>query len=387
MTSLGRWVLGLTAVGALLVAPMPAAATVIFFDDFEAAGMSPPVLNTAPVGWTVTDGTVDLVGSFPGGSGSPFAGLCVGSPTPGTCVDLDGSTNDAGTLSQTLLNVAAGSYLVSFWAQGNARGAADDTMNVYFGTDFITLTLQSGDPWKYYSFLVDNATLQNLSPLVRARWRRQPGHPDRQRAGGSGARAGHSVAPRQRADWPRAAAPAPQLVDCVSSRLAQEGRNEAQAGGSAGDLGLGAASRLEADTVRGLAIGNSSNIPADFGAVTVGNGLDTGITVTTGQTLSVTAAEDDCWSAGDAPRTSNANGLLGSTTGCGFGGDFGTLHEVGGFGAPFGSLVGLIGGQYYLLGTNYLNTVTSSRRPVPLLLGHLHRRQLRLDHRERRGGA
>lgn len=163
MTSLGRWVLGLIAAVALLAAPMPAAATVIFFDDFEAAGNQPPFLNTAPVGWTVTDGTVDLVGSFPGGSGSGFAGLCAGSPSPGTCVDLDGSTGNAGTLSQTLPNVAAGSYLVSFWAQGNARGAADDTMNVFFGTDFITLTLQSGDPWKYYSFLVDNTTLQNLT--------------------------------------------------------------------------------------------------------------------------------------------------------------------------------------------------------------------------------
>jgi hypothetical protein len=123
-------------------------------------------------------------------------------------------------------------------------------------------------------------------------------------------------------------------------------------------LGFGAASRTEAIPFEVFALGNSADITG--GVVTVANGLDTGIFVTAGQTLSVTAAVDDCWSAGPSPRDSNADGLLGSTTACGFGGAFGNLAEGGGFSAPFGSLVGLIGGQYYLLGTSFFDAVTSS---------------------------
>ncbi len=162
MMSRGRWLLASIAAVALLVAPMPAAATVIFFDDFEAVGNQPPSLNTVPVGWTVTDGTVDLVGTGGGGYGY----LCAGSPSPGTCVDLDGSTGNAGTLhrpSRTWLRARTSS------ASGPraTRGAADDTMNVYFGTDLITLTHVSGSPWPVLQLPGRRRDTPESGPLVR----------------------------------------------------------------------------------------------------------------------------------------------------------------------------------------------------------------------------
>ena len=102
LTSPGRWVLALVAV-ALLAVPMPAAATVIFFDDFEVAGNGPPGHGAGrwtgvPNGRQITpgSGTVEVVGP------SFYGNLCAGGPSPSHCVDLDGSTDDAGILTKDL---------------------------------------------------------------------------------------------------------------------------------------------------------------------------------------------------------------------------------------------------------------------------------------------
>lgn len=136
-----------------LMAP-PASAGVIFFDDFEA---NPGGQNTVPAGWSVLpgSGTVEVLGP------SFFGSLCAGSPSPGHCVDMDGSTNNAGTLYRDFL-LAPGQYWVSFQMRGNARNTAFDSMLVdvapLVGT--FNIMLQGTDGWRPFSFLVTNPTLQ-----------------------------------------------------------------------------------------------------------------------------------------------------------------------------------------------------------------------------------
>jgi hypothetical protein len=87
------------------------------------------------------------------------------------------------------------------------------------------------------------------------------------------------------------------------------------------------------------------------------------LTFTAGQAFTVTVAADDLWSAGALPRWSNADGLTGprfatgsdesgEAAGTQIGADFGQ-HCQNGLCAAFGSLVGEIGGEYRVLGTNF----------------------------------
>jgi hypothetical protein len=92
---------------------------------------------------------------------------------------------------------------------------------------------------------------------------------------------------------------------------------------------------------------HSSNIS---GGTVNGTPLLTGLFFDTGDAFTVSVAIDDLWSAGAADRTSNADGLTGVPPYGG--GDYGLL-AVGGFSAPYGSLVGRLGSQYFLLGTSF----------------------------------
>ena len=82
-----------------------------------------------------------------------------------------------------------------------------------------------------------------------------------------------------------------------------------------------------------------------------------------GQMLTISSSTDDLWSAGALPRYSDANGLTGArfatasddsgqAPGTQIGSDFG-LYDFDGFSAPYGALVGRIGGVYQLLGANF----------------------------------
>jgi hypothetical protein len=93
-----------------------------------------------------------------------------------------------------------------------------------------------------------------------------------------------------------------------------------------------------------------------------GTGLAS-LSVNAGSRYTVSASLTDLWSAGALPRWSNANGLTGNTFATGtdesgepagtlIGADFG-LHSQAGLSAPFGSLVGEIGGVYQLLGASF----------------------------------
>lgn len=93
-----------------------------------------------------------------------------------------------------------------------------------------------------------------------------------------------------------------------------------------------------------------------------GTAVATGLTVAAGDAISVLQRLGDLWSAGALPRYSDGNGLTGdrfSTPGddsgqplfTQIGQDFG-LYSQGNLSAAYGSLVGVIGGQYFLLGSN-----------------------------------
>ena len=87
------------------------------------------------------------------------------------------------------------------------------------------------------------------------------------------------------------------------------------------------------------------------------------ITLTNGEFFVVSSSTDDLWSAGALPRYSDANGLTGDRfatasddsgqpVGTHIGANFGlwTQHSIS---APFGSLVGEIGGVFHELDANF----------------------------------
>ncbi len=110
------------ALSALMAAPVSAAT--IFADNFDAEGGS--VLNyTGFQNWTVSEGTVDLVKS------GDFSIVCLGGT--GSCVDLDGSTNDGGRMDSLPFSFNAGDRVeLEFWMSGNQRGGAADVFSVGF---------------------------------------------------------------------------------------------------------------------------------------------------------------------------------------------------------------------------------------------------------------
>lgn len=121
---------------ALLLGATAAHAAVFFSDNFDASVSG---LNVVPTGWTVTDGTVDVV---PAGGG-----YCQG----GQCVDLDGSSRDAGVLSRSFALTGGTLYTLSFDLSGNKRGGTDD-VTILFGSSSLVLTgLLAAQPYATYS--------------------------------------------------------------------------------------------------------------------------------------------------------------------------------------------------------------------------------------------
>jgi hypothetical protein len=113
--------------------------TVIFSDNFNG---TPASLNTVPAGWTVSDGTVDVVDS------GTYDLTCTGAI--GRCVDLDGSTGTPGTLSKSFASVAGTTYNLIFDMSGNQLGYAPDSVTVNFGTASQVINLVSSAPWANY---------------------------------------------------------------------------------------------------------------------------------------------------------------------------------------------------------------------------------------------
>lgn len=122
--------------------------------------------------------------------------------------------------------------------------------------------------------------------------------------------------------------------------------------------------------VLGLHCGAVSAAPMTFDVFAFDNstsgtgvGLDTGINLSAGQMFTVMVDPSDLWSAGDLPRWSNADGLVGDlfTTGSDesgepagtlIGRDFGLYTQFGET-FPFGTLVGSIAASFFALGINF----------------------------------
>ena len=115
----------LLACAAVLILGTPAAAITMLSDDFSGYGNA-TVLNAPD---TLFDGVWQTVG-FPAetvdfiAGGSTFGALCRGDAA---CIDLDGSTSNAGVF-QTVELFAPGQYLLSFRIYGSSRGSAEDVV-------------------------------------------------------------------------------------------------------------------------------------------------------------------------------------------------------------------------------------------------------------------
>jgi hypothetical protein len=122
---------GLTCAGA-------SHAVTVFSDNFDA---NPVGLNAVPAGWSVSGGTVDIIG----------LGLFDLLPGNGAYIDLDGSTGASGLLSIGL-NLAAGvEYTATFDLAGSQRGTAE-TGTASFGTAALSYVLDSSDPFTPFQF-------------------------------------------------------------------------------------------------------------------------------------------------------------------------------------------------------------------------------------------
>ena len=120
----------------------------------------------------------------------------------------------------------------------------------------------------------------------------------------------------------------------------------------------------QATTVDVYAMEHSSSIGEGPGPHPRGSGLDTGIDVTAGEKLWITAT--GCWSAAiaDPSRTSDANGLIPSFSNpCTSVAWTSGQWTQGGLTANFGSLVGSIdGGDFFLIGTDFYKTIEHTGR-------------------------
>lgn len=138
----------LLATALVALAPVAAQAQPFFFvEDFEAQVGGG---NVVPSGWSVTSGTIDVV--YPGW----WNNLCQGGA--GKCVDLDGSTNQGGTLSRTFSLAANTQYTLTFEFAGNQRGAQDDDFTVNFGTTTFSKSVKSADAWAAHTMSFSTGT-------------------------------------------------------------------------------------------------------------------------------------------------------------------------------------------------------------------------------------
>ena len=125
------------AVTLLLGSSLTHAAAPIFSDNFDSYAANQLNWNPpASSGWTVSDGTVDLVGA----GGTDLI------PGNGRYVDLDGSTSNSGLFSNHVDLVGGTTYTLSFDLGGSHRGSTE-TVNVNFGSTAASYTLNSADPF------------------------------------------------------------------------------------------------------------------------------------------------------------------------------------------------------------------------------------------------
>ena len=152
----GVWLI-LGAIFLLGVSGVPAHAALIFSDNFDSERGGVGITNYSGFSkWTVSDGTVDLIGN----------GYFDFYPGNGLYVDLDGSTGNAGKMTSSNLSLGPGQYELKFFLGGNHRGAPADTVNVSVQVGLVSAsyTLASADPLAEFTlpFNVASATSANI---------------------------------------------------------------------------------------------------------------------------------------------------------------------------------------------------------------------------------
>jgi hypothetical protein len=150
----------LFAAAAVLTLSTASQAATVFSNNFNSENGGNTALNyNGFSNFTVSTGTVDLVRT------GDFGLICAGGA--GACVDLDGSSNQAGTMTSTgMLSLAAGNYVLSFALSGNQRGGAADQVTVSLGSLYSeTFTLLPTDPFTTFTraITVGSATTAALS--------------------------------------------------------------------------------------------------------------------------------------------------------------------------------------------------------------------------------
>ena len=119
-----------------------AEAVPLFSDTFDSETLA---TNTLLDNWTVSDGTIDVVGP----------GFFDFYPGNGNYVDLDGSSSNAGKITtNALFNLLAGTYTLNFQLGGSTRG------------DSNTVTVALGSIYSEVFTLASNAGLQNISRTI-----------------------------------------------------------------------------------------------------------------------------------------------------------------------------------------------------------------------------
>lgn len=131
------------------------AADVVFFDNFDADHTTNNASSFVQ-GWQVSSGSVDL-----DGTGFVHDEL----PGHGHYVDLDGSTLQAGILSNSITLSAGLTYTMSFAIAGNQRNWGNDTVDVTFGSSSQTYVIGAADPLttKTLTFSPSSSGLYNFS--------------------------------------------------------------------------------------------------------------------------------------------------------------------------------------------------------------------------------
>jgi hypothetical protein len=136
-----------------------AGASVVFQDSFDLENHGVGALNYAGfTQWSVSGGTVDLIGS-PG-----FFNFLPGN---GLYVDMDGSTGNAGKMTTTL-NLGVGAYFLEFELAGNQRLCTQEQVDVNVGLGGLlskTYSLDKYAPFTLFteSFIIAAAGLYQLS--------------------------------------------------------------------------------------------------------------------------------------------------------------------------------------------------------------------------------
>ena len=148
----------------LMVFAFAANAEILFQDNFDA---NPVGYKLIPAGWSLSDGTVDIVGP-------DFEDFL---PGHGNYIDLDGTTFQAGTLSKSFELIADVTYLASFDLAGNRRAHSSDIVDVTFGTSIATYTVSDDEPFSlrqiaftptssgFYEFTIHNRGGDNAGAL------------------------------------------------------------------------------------------------------------------------------------------------------------------------------------------------------------------------------